>query len=96
MKYEHPKETTNWGNFNTKHLRFSLGWLVKNIVYGILDPEIKLCCLLHYSVSLFLTGKAQARQRGIIMVEKYKIKQRTIYSAYVPCFLCLRRMKSEK
>jgi len=95
MKYKHPKEVEGWSSFgNSKQHHYSLKWLIKNIVYGLLDPEIKLCCLLHFSISLFLTGKPQACQRGIVLVEKYTMHQQIIHGAYVPCFLCLRRIEN--
>lgn len=85
--YLSPSEVKHWKIGDYYH-RWSIRQFFKDIYWG-LGNSMPLCCVLYYSIEIFITGKPQARRRGIV-----KTRNGDRLYIYVPCPKCLRRFKN--
>jgi len=74
----------DWGVMRGSHAQqFNIKDMFRNLANGILDKSIPLCCITHFGVHEFLTGKVQASVRGLIIKPHYYRKN--LGTGYTPC-----------
>jgi hypothetical protein len=74
--------------------KLSISDFLRSLSNGLLDRGIPFCCIAQFCVQGFLTGKNQAKSRGMVFMKDYYAPN--IGNGFIPCFWHKSHFNSEK